>query len=299
MPGAGGVQFVGIVAELWDPAVPPGEAVNQCLVVVWLGRPVGQSSHSLGHSLGDRLRVYAGVGIDRQAEQNLHENYWFKETLIFIFGGIIMKPILIFMVLIACPAMVLGQGSGSDRPRWARQNQGCPAVRRVNRRCRLRSPRSTAEAITAMSRRRPPREPPCKARRRSSVPRTIQPGQFRGGHQHDPGREQRDEKPDSRRADLLEMRELGRAVRERERGPRPTPEELARRACAAAPLPLSPSQMDPVSGVLFWPAAFQEAVSKANASPWTGTRPGGRNTAGWSMPTRRRSARTLTPCSTC
>ncbi len=55
------------------------------------------------------------------------------------------------------------------------------------------------------------------------------------------------------------LRAVGRALRESERGPRPTPEELARRARAGAPRPLDSSQVDPVSGVLFWPLALQDA----------------------------------------
>ena len=55
-----------------------------------------------------------------------------------------------------------------------------------------------------------------------------------------------------------EMRNLGRAEREKERGPRPTPEELARMARAGAPSGLSTSQIDPVSGALYWPAVLQD-----------------------------------------
>ncbi len=55
-----------------------------------------------------------------------------------------------------------------------------------------------------------------------------------------------------------EMRDLGRAEREKERGPRPTPEELVRRARAAAPRPLNASQYDRVSGELYWPAALMD-----------------------------------------
>ncbi len=58
---------------------------------------------------------------------------------------------------------------------------------------------------------------------------------------------------------FYEMRAAGRAGRELERGPQATPEELARRARAAAPRALNSSQVDPVSGVLFWPAALQDA----------------------------------------
>ena len=56
-----------------------------------------------------------------------------------------------------------------------------------------------------------------------------------------------------------EMRNLGRAEREKERGPRPTPEELARRAHAGAPSPLNTTQIDPVTGELHWPSALQQS----------------------------------------
>ncbi len=63
-----------------------------------------------------------------------------------------------------------------------------------------------------------------------------------------------------------QMRDIGRAERETERGPRPTPEELARRARAGAPLALTTSQIDPVSGVLYWPAVLQHASFQAQRS---------------------------------
>ena len=60
-----------------------------------------------------------------------------------------------------------------------------------------------------------------------------------------------------------QMRDIGRAEREKERGPRPTPEELARLARAGAPNALSASQMDPVSGALYWPSVLQDASFQA------------------------------------
>ncbi len=55
-----------------------------------------------------------------------------------------------------------------------------------------------------------------------------------------------------------QMREIGAAERAKERGPRLTPEQLARMARDGAPRGLSPSQIDPVTGVLYWPAALQD-----------------------------------------
>jgi hypothetical protein len=56
-----------------------------------------------------------------------------------------------------------------------------------------------------------------------------------------------------------QMRDMGRAERAKERGPRLTPEQLARIAHDGAPRPLNASQIDPVSGELRWPAALQDA----------------------------------------
>ena len=50
------------------------------------------------------------------------------------------------------------------------------------------------------------------------------------------------------------------------RGPRPTPEELARRARAGAPRGLSASQIDPVSGALYWPGPLQNADFQSQRS---------------------------------
>ncbi len=55
-----------------------------------------------------------------------------------------------------------------------------------------------------------------------------------------------------------QMRDIGAAERAKERGPRLTPEQLARMARDGAPQGLSPSQIDPVTGVLYWPAALQD-----------------------------------------
>ena len=56
------------------------------------------------------------------------------------------------------------------------------------------------------------------------------------------------------------MRDIGRIERQLERGPRPTAEEFARRARAAAPLPLTTGQVDPVDGTLHWPLILQNEL---------------------------------------
>ena len=63
-----------------------------------------------------------------------------------------------------------------------------------------------------------------------------------------------------------DMRNIGAAEREKLRGPRPTPEELARRARAGAPRGLNASQIDPVSGVLYWPGPLQDAEFQTQRS---------------------------------
>ncbi len=57
---------------------------------------------------------------------------------------------------------------------------------------------------------------------------------------------------------MWELQAINAAEREKQRGPRPTPEELVRRARAAAPRPLGASQFDRVSGELYWPAALMD-----------------------------------------
>jgi hypothetical protein len=63
------------------------------------------------------------------------------------------------------------------------------------------------------------------------------------------------------------MRDIGRAEREKERGPRPTPEELARRARAGAPNQLNTNQIDPVTGELHWPSALQQEIFNEQRGP--------------------------------
>jgi hypothetical protein len=63
------------------------------------------------------------------------------------------------------------------------------------------------------------------------------------------------------------MRDIGREEREKERGPRPTPEELARRARAGAPRQLNTNQIDPVTGKLYWPSALQQDIFNDQRAP--------------------------------
>lgn len=51
----------------------------------------------------------------------------------------------------------------------------------------------------------------------------------------------------------FQMRQVNRAAREAERGPRPTPEDWVRFAKQREPKPLTTSELDPISGSIQWP----------------------------------------------
>ena len=55
----------------------------------------------------------------------------------------------------------------------------------------------------------------------------------------------------------FQMRSTNKAARAAEAGPNPTMEQIARNARQGVPMPLGPSQMDPVTGQLNWPSALQ------------------------------------------
>ena len=64
-----------------------------------------------------------------------------------------------------------------------------------------------------------------------------------------------------------EMRNIGRAQRAAERGPRPDRRSNSPAwPATACPRPLTPSQMDPVSGRLNWPDALQDASFESQRS---------------------------------
>ncbi len=56
----------------------------------------------------------------------------------------------------------------------------------------------------------------------------------------------------------FQIRQKNRDYRKAERGPRPTPEQLERYAQAARPAPLSPSELDTVTGRVRWPILLQD-----------------------------------------
>ncbi len=57
--------------------------------------------------------------------------------------------------------------------------------------------------------------------------------------------------------DYFELRELNRTARALENGPKPTPEDLARRAQQGLPERLAADQFDANSGELYWPALLE------------------------------------------
>lgn len=60
----------------------------------------------------------------------------------------------------------------------------------------------------------------------------------------------------------FEMRSINKAARAAENGPRPTMEDLVRYSSARKPNRLSPSELDPLTGNITWPAALRQSQYK-------------------------------------
>jgi hypothetical protein len=60
----------------------------------------------------------------------------------------------------------------------------------------------------------------------------------------------------------FEMRRINREARDAERGPRPTMEDIIRYSNARKPNRASPSELDPVTGAISWPALLRDAQFK-------------------------------------
>jgi hypothetical protein len=60
------------------------------------------------------------------------------------------------------------------------------------------------------------------------------------------------------------MRKTNREARAAEQGPKPTKEDLQRYARQRAPARLSPSELDPLTGAISWPAVLRDAEYKAS-----------------------------------
>jgi hypothetical protein len=64
----------------------------------------------------------------------------------------------------------------------------------------------------------------------------------------------------------FEMRAANRAYRAAERGPPPSAEQIARMAANGVPKPISPGEMDPVTGQLAWPVLFEDDMFKSSCA---------------------------------
>jgi hypothetical protein len=73
----------------------------------------------------------------------------------------------------------------------------------------------------------------------------------------------------------FQMRQTNKQARAAEEGPRPTVEQLARIAKDGLPKPLSPSEVNQVTGQIYWPSALQMegfAAQRAQVEALTATR---------------------------
>ena len=153
-----------------------------------------------------------------------------------------MKRNWIFMVLIACPIMAIGQGSAPYQPAvpapTATVYGGAatvpgpgPALQGMSQVISAAGQYNLATSAAAIN----------MTQARSN--------EMRNDVQHV--------------QTFWEMRNIGREERAKERlatwGPRPTPEQLARMARDGAPRGLNTNQIDPVTGALRWPGPLQDA----------------------------------------
>ncbi len=170
-----------------------------------------------------------------------------------------MKRIWIFMILIACPIMTLGQGgrrASADNPPY--QPAVPPPSTTVYGGDGYGGGASTAQgaALQGMSQVISAAGQYNLATSAAAVNMTqAESNQLRNNVQGV--------------QTFWQMRDIGRAERAKEnawRGPRPTPEEVARRAHAGVPRDLNTSQIDPVTGELHWPAFLQDASFQAQRS---------------------------------
>jgi hypothetical protein len=161
-----------------------------------------------------------------------------------------MKRICIFMILVACPLLTLGQGSGSG-------SSGSPSYQPA-------VPAPTTAVYGGGGYGYGSAQTPAGAAMQGMSQVISSAGQYNLATSA--AAVNMTEAQSKQLSNNLQgaqtfwaMRDLGRAERAKERGPRPTPEELARMARAGAPSGLKPSQIDPVSGKLYWPSALQDS----------------------------------------
>ena len=169
-----------------------------------------------------------------------------------------MKRIWIFMILIACPVMTLGQGSGSLPPGSRPYQPAIPAPSTTvygGGGYGYGGGGQTAQgaALQGMSQVISSAGQYNLATSAAAVNMTqAESNQLKNNVQGV--------------QTFWQMRDIGAAERAKERGPRLTPEQLARIARDGAPRGLSASQIDPVTGVLYWPSALQDANFQSQRS---------------------------------
>ncbi len=173
-----------------------------------------------------------------------------------------MKPIWIFMIVIACPVTTLGQGNGSGSP-----NQGSPPSQPASPPYQPAvSPASTPVYGAGWG--YGAGQTPAGAALQGLSQVISSAGQYNLDSSAAAVNLSQAEYNEMRNASeavlgFWAMRDFGRMEREKERGPRATPEELARRAHDGAPRVLNPKQIDPVSGELTWPLVLKDASFEA------------------------------------
>jgi len=168
-----------------------------------------------------------------------------------------MSRIWIFMILISCPVMTLGQGSGSGTSGTPPYQPAVPppSTTVYGGGYGYGSGGQTAQgaALQGMSQVISAKGQYNLATSAAAINMTqAESNQLRNDVQGV--------------QTFWQMRDSGRAERDKERGPVPTAEEMARRARAAAPRALTPNQIDPVSGTLYWPSALQDPSFEAQRS---------------------------------
>ena len=164
-----------------------------------------------------------------------------------------MKPIWIFTILLACPVMTLGQSSGS------RSSGGSPPYQPA-----VPAPSTTVYggggygygygggAQTAQGAALQGMSQVISAAGQYNLATSAAAINMTQAESNEMNNQVQGVQT------FWQMRDIGRAEREKERAPRLTPEQLARMARDGAPRGLTASQIDPVSGALYWPAALQD-----------------------------------------
>jgi hypothetical protein len=191
----------------------------------------------------------------------LHLHHFLEPKSHILFGGIIMKRIWILMILIECPIVTLGQGNESGSSTFGQGSKpgssGSPPYQPA-----VPPPSTTVYGGGDWGYGGDVQSAPGAALQGMSQV-ISSAGQYNLATSAAAVNMIQAESKEMKNLiqgvqAFWEMRNFGHMQRATERGPRPVQEELARRARAGALRALSTSEMDPVSGVLFWPVALQD-----------------------------------------